>query len=36
MFEESIIGSAEEVNAYFKDNADKVRGEFVVIVEATS
>jgi 16S rRNA (cytidine1402-2'-O)-methyltransferase len=34
MFEESVIGSAAEVHQYFKDNADKVRGEFVVIVEA--
>jgi 16S rRNA (cytidine1402-2'-O)-methyltransferase len=34
LFEESVIGSAAEVSQYFKDNAGKVRGEFVVIVEA--
>lgn len=34
MFEESVVGSAESVNNYFKDQGEKVRGEFVVIVEA--
>lgn len=31
--EECVRGSAEEVLAYFKVNKDKVRGEFVVIIE---
>jgi 16S rRNA (cytidine1402-2'-O)-methyltransferase len=34
MHEESLIGSAGEVLAYFNDHPDKQRGEFVVIVEA--
>jgi len=34
LFEESVIGPAIEVHQYFKDHADKVRGEFVVVVEA--
>src|SRR6185369_5706622 len=33
MYEESVIGSAEEVLAYFIEHEDKQRGEFVVIVE---
>ena len=33
MFEQSVIGSAAEVSAYFITNEDKQRGEFVVIVE---
>ena len=32
MFEEIINGSPEEVLNYFKENEEKVRGEFVVIV----
>lgn len=32
MFEQVIKGSPEEVLAYFTKNADKVRGEFVVVV----
>lgn len=32
MFEEIIRGKAEEVLKYFKDNEDKVRGEFVVVI----
>jgi len=32
MFEEIVSGSPEEVFNYFRDNEDKVRGEFVVIV----
>lgn len=31
-FEEFVRGTAQEVLGYFKDNSDKVRGEFVVIV----
>jgi 16S rRNA (cytidine1402-2'-O)-methyltransferase len=34
MHEQSVIGSASEVLSYFEANPDKVRGEFVVIVEA--
>ena len=34
MHEESIVGSAEDVLRYFMENSDKVRGEFVIIVEA--
>lgn len=34
MHEQSKVGSASEVLQYFKDNPDKERGEFVVIVEA--
>ena len=33
MFEELVRGSIIEVNDYFKENKDKVRGEFVIIVE---
>ena len=33
MFEEVQVGSAGEIHEYFTNNADKVRGEFVVIVE---
>ena len=33
MFEQSVIGSAAEVSAYFITNEDKQRWEFVVIVE---
>jgi 16S rRNA (cytidine1402-2'-O)-methyltransferase len=32
MFEQVIKGSPEEVLSYFTKNADKVRGEFVVVV----
>lgn len=32
MFEQVVIGTASEVEQYFKDNKDKVRGEFVVVV----
>lgn len=32
IFEETVAGSASEVLTYFKQNPDKVRGEFVVIV----
>lgn len=32
VFEEVVQGSAEEVREYFEKNADKVRGEFVVMV----
>jgi 16S rRNA (cytidine1402-2'-O)-methyltransferase len=34
MFEQIVSGSAAEVNEYFKNNKDKIRGEFVVIVQA--
>jgi 16S rRNA (cytidine1402-2'-O)-methyltransferase len=34
MHEESVVGSADEVAAYYAAHADKVRGEFVVIVES--
>ena len=33
MFEEVVRGDSKEVQAYFTTNADKVRGEFVVMVE---
>jgi 16S rRNA (cytidine1402-2'-O)-methyltransferase len=33
MHEEVVRGDAEEVRDYFKNNQDKVRGEFVVVVE---
>ncbi|HVV39367.1 MAG TPA: 16S rRNA (cytidine(1402)-2'-O)-methyltransferase [Candidatus Paceibacterota bacterium] len=33
LYEESIVGSAAEVLNYFEQNPDKIRGEFVVIVE---
>ncbi len=32
MFEQFVIGTASEVEQYFKDNQDKIRGEFVVVV----
>lgn len=32
IFEETVSGTAAEVVEYFKNNPDKVRGEFVVIV----
>jgi 16S rRNA (cytidine1402-2'-O)-methyltransferase len=32
MFEEVVRGSVREVLEYFKDNKDKVRGEFAIIV----
>lgn len=32
MFEQSVVGTAEEMLTYFNTNEDKVRGEFVVIV----
>ena len=34
MFEQIISGTASEMLAYFEKNTDKVRGEFVVAVEA--
>lgn len=33
IYEENVCGSADEVFTYFTDNPDKVRGEFVVIIE---
>jgi 16S rRNA (cytidine1402-2'-O)-methyltransferase len=33
MFEEVVTGSAEEVFQYFIDHPDRVRGEFVVLVD---
>ena len=33
IYEQFIINTSEEVLNYFKENPDKVRGEFVVIVE---
>jgi 16S rRNA C1402 (ribose-2'-O) methylase RsmI len=33
MFEQIIRGSADEILEYFEENSDKVKGEFVVIVE---
>lgn len=33
MFEQIISGTASEIITYFENNADKMRGEFVVIVE---
>lgn len=33
IFEEFVSGTAEEVGAYFEKNKEKVKGEFVVIVE---
>ncbi len=33
IYEEHFIGSPEEVLAHFTDNPDRVRGEFVVVVE---
>jgi 16S rRNA C1402 (ribose-2'-O) methylase RsmI len=32
MFEQFVIGTPSEVEQYFKDNQDKIRGEFVVVV----
>lgn len=32
IYEQVVSGKAEELKKYFKDNPDKVRGEFVVIV----
>lgn len=32
IFEETVSGTAAEVAEYFKNNPDKIRGEFVVIV----
>lgn len=34
IYEEILSGTAEEVLSYFKQNQDKVKGEFVVIVES--
>ena len=34
MHEEKVRGTPREVKAYFENNQDKVRGEFVVVVEA--
>lgn len=33
MYEEHVVGSAEEVLAHFEANPDKQKGEFVVIIE---
>ena len=33
MFEQTIYGTAKDIKEYFKRNKDKIRGEFVVIVE---
>jgi 16S rRNA (cytidine1402-2'-O)-methyltransferase len=33
VFEQMVSGTAEELAKYFKENQDKVRGEFVVIVQ---
>lgn len=33
MFEQFVIGTPAEVEQYFKDNKDKIRGEFVVVVD---
>jgi 16S rRNA (cytidine1402-2'-O)-methyltransferase len=33
LHEEVVRGTAKEVKAYFDENKDKVRGEFVVVVE---
>ncbi len=34
IYEEIVSGTAEEVSSYFSQNQDKVKGEFVVIVES--
>ena len=34
IYEETVSGSAEEIIEYFEKNPDKIRGEFVVMVEA--
>ncbi len=34
VFEEVVSGTPEEVLTYFKENKEKVRGEFVVMIEA--
>ncbi len=34
VFEQVVIGTGNEVSAYFNQNSDKIRGEFVVIVGA--
>jgi 16S rRNA (cytidine1402-2'-O)-methyltransferase len=34
IYEQRVCGTAAEVNTYFIKNQDKVRGEFVVVVEA--
>lgn len=36
MFEEVVSGSAKDVSAYFANNKEKVRGEFVVLVEGVA
>ena len=36
IYEESPVGSAQEVFNYFTQHEDKVRGEFVVVVDASS
>lgn len=33
IYEEVVAGPVDEVRAYFSDNPDKVKGEFVVIIE---
>jgi 16S rRNA (cytidine1402-2'-O)-methyltransferase len=33
LFEEFVRGNSKEIKEYFKNNKDKIRGEFVVIVE---
>lgn len=34
LHEQTVCGTVEEVKTYFENNQDKVRGEFVVVVEA--
>ncbi|MEA4910473.1 Ribosomal RNA small subunit methyltransferase I [bioreactor metagenome] len=34
IYEEVVRGSAEEVKNYFKENKEKIRGEFVVVVDS--
>ncbi|AKM83808.1 TPA: 16S rRNA (cytidine(1402)-2'-O)-methyltransferase [Candidatus Campbellbacteria bacterium] len=34
IYEETVSGSAEEIIEYFEKNPDKIRGEFVVMIEA--
>jgi 16S rRNA (cytidine1402-2'-O)-methyltransferase len=33
IFEQIVSGTPEELNSYFNENPDKVRGEFVVMIE---
>lgn len=36
VFEEIMIGTIDEVIAFFEDNKDKIRGEFVVMVQSAN